>query len=324
MLSETSPAETYESIFDVWVTYDTNHGRPHYPCYKTKSEKIGSALSREDAESILKVFLGSDYYDVDYPIHHFSIKEYYIGCIAFSYDSLSEYVYDANGTLVDKRDHVSDEGFGYFHGRKPEEIRFQPGDICEFLSRDDVLLGIIAEVPMDEEKATYLNTHFRNYTLDELEDQYLIVSTGGERCYGTHIDSIYVFKPKYKYLPQTEARLKKALANYRTRPIRMAIEGITYEEKLKEILEDLRLEATIRRPEWEDGWFSLGFEKLIPFSKVPFTLTVTTKQVKKQLNRVRVTLAHMAGMKEKGRGFKPHQLTSEEYKYDEYKTYALM
>ena len=71
MLSETSPAETYESIFDVWVTYDTNHGRPHYPCYKTKSEKIGSALSREDAESILKVFLGSDYYDVDYPIHHF-------------------------------------------------------------------------------------------------------------------------------------------------------------------------------------------------------------------------------------------------------------
>jgi len=98
MLSETSPAETYESIFDVWVTYDTNHGRPHYPCYKTKSEKIGSALSREDAESILKVFLGSDYYDVDYPIHHFSIKEYYIGCIAFSYDSLSEYVYDANGT----------------------------------------------------------------------------------------------------------------------------------------------------------------------------------------------------------------------------------
>ena len=104
----------------------------------------------------------------------------------------------------------------------------------------------------------------------------------------------------------------------------MAIEGITYEEKLKELLEYLGLEATIRLPEWEGGWFSLGFEKLVPFSKVPFTLTVTTKQAKTQLNRVRVTLSRMAGTKEKGRGFKPHLLTSEEYKYDKYKTYALM
>lgn len=320
MQSETPIA----TIFDVWVTYDTNRGRPHYPCYNTKSEKIGSALSREDAESILNAFVSSDFYGVDYPIHHFSIKEYYIGCIAFSYDSLSEYVYDANGALLDKREYENSDGFGYLHGRKPEEIRFQPGEICEFLSGDDVLLGIIADIPMNEERASYLNTHFRNYTLDEVDGHYLIVSSGGERCFGTHIDSINVFKPKYKYLPQTEARLKKALADYRTRPIRMAIEGITYEEKLKELLEYLGLEATIRLPEWEGGWFSLGFEKLIPFSKVPFTLTVTTKQAKTQLNRVRVTLSRMAGAKEKGRGFKPHLLTSEEYKYDEYKTYALM
>ena len=251
MQSETPIA----TIFDVWVTYDTNRGRPHYPCYNTKSEKIGSALSREDAESILNAFVSSDFYGVDYPIHHFSIKEYYIGCIAFSYDSLSEYVYDANGALLDKREYEDSDGFGYLHGRKPEEIRFQPGEICEFLSGDDVLLGIIADVPMNEERASYLNTHFRNYTLDEVDGHYLIVSSGGERCFGTHIDSINVFKPKYKYLPQTEARLKKALADYRTRPIRMAIEGITYEEKLKELLEYLGLEATIRLPEWEGGWF---------------------------------------------------------------------
>ena len=104
----------------------------------------------------------------------------------------------------------------------------------------------------------------------------------------------------------------------------MAIEGITYEEKLKELLEGLGLEAIIHQPEWEDGIFTLDFKSLEPFSIEPFSLQVLLRQVKNQPQRVLVTLARMAGKKERGRGFRAHELTADLYKYDKYKTYALM
>lgn len=319
MQSETPLA----TIFDVWVTYDTNRGRPHYPCYKTEDEKMGSALNRNEAEYIINEVLNTDLFLYDKRIHSFRVKEHRLGCYAPTYDTESEYLYDKDGNLIDKREYPKIKGL--FEGRPEDKLRFSPGDICEYRQGSEIRLGIVADVPYDKERLAYIESHPQAYYgLDTIDDEYVIVYPLGDKVYAEGIDSLDVFKPQFKYLPQTKAKLINALANYRTRPIRMAIEGITYEEKLKELLEGLGLEAIIHQPEWEDGIFTLDFKSLEPFSIEPFSLQVLLRQVKNQPQRVLVTLARMAGKKEKGRGFRAHELTADLYKYDKYKTYALM
>ncbi|MCI6328098.1 MAG: hypothetical protein MR793_05500 [Bacteroidales bacterium] len=304
MLTETPPQKCNNTIFDVWVTYDQNNrGRPHYPCYKTSDAKIGSAFTLEDAEHIIQEAIsdGCGVYGLNL-VHSYRIKQMPVGHYAEEHASLTEYVYDDEGHRLDKREYAYEDGI--FEGRTQEDIRFQVGDICECLICDKVVLMIVAETPPDKDIVAY-RTRTGFFNADATDDCYVVINSNGKKAWESHVSPLDMFMPRYKYLPQTEKRLRTALADYRTRPVRLAIENITGEEQLKGILDELGITASIEQPPWEGHCYNLIMDSLKPFDDGPLILSIPRKYVMKQLNRVRVGLFRLAGRKLPGYGFRP-------------------
>lgn len=304
MFTETPPHKSENGIFDVWVTYDQNNrGRPHYPCYKTSDEKIGSAFTLEEAERIIQQAIseGCGAYGISL-VHSYRIKQMPVGYYVAEHASLAEYVYDDEGHCLDKREYAYEDGV--FEGRTKEDLRFQVGDICECLICDEVVLMIVAETPPDKALVAY-RTLNGLFNADATDDCYVVINSSGKKAWEYQVSPVDIFKPRYKYLPQTEKRLRTALADYRTRPVRLAIENITGEEQLKGILDELGITASIEQPSWEGHCFNLVMDNLKPFDDGPLILSIPRKYVMGQLNRVRVGLFRMAGRELSGYGFRP-------------------
>ena len=158
-------------------------------------------------------------------------------------DVLDEYlsfrVYSADGTLWGKNEYgnfmselATSDIYNYwgrrnqFWGRKPEEIRFKPGDIVEvlgcpgnpFWSNEIVELAIVVKVPptideVKEMRKRYFDTrsgfdlcdHALSITFNHSLDTYEVVSSAYEGI--DHAPTICVFEPT----KQVSDRKKKAL-----------------------------------------------------------------------------------------------------------------
>ena len=157
-----------ESIFKL-TAYEKRGRRPHYPHFRIAASQGNSAYYRtvEEAEQAIRCHANPDLF------HCWTLRELPL-CIHHRNDeSLSERVYLPDGTLWSHRSYaylipsvipqgVSEIEFdnyiylrGYFHGRKPDEIRFKKGDIIEMLCYEgnqfwgegSVELAIVVDTP---------------------------------------------------------------------------------------------------------------------------------------------------------------------------------
>ena len=248
--STTKPA----SIFRV-TTYEYQYYLPkkiHYPSFRLRTANTAFLLTLKEAEEW--VAEKSSYYRNN-DNKPFATYAYVITEIPLKFDtnldvfrlSLSERVYSPDGTLWGKRDYCniipngcfSPEEYNYwgrlclFGGRKPEEIKFKPGDIVEVLgypgnfywSSNRVDLAIVVKCPptvseMSEKLQHYRATHSGFDLCDHAlsiefgsrEDEYEVLSLACEEI--DHSPTIATLRPSMPVSTRMRNRLQKVYQQY--------------------------------------------------------------------------------------------------------------
>ena len=287
------PTPKVISVFNVLVTRDRNWRKPHYPAYEIDTDLVGSAFSLECAERLVREVVEKERTG-GWPqdLHSIRIVERQVGELYNPYyGALSEYVYDKEGRLLDKRTSPKGENW---KGRAPGEYRFQKGDLCEILLRDKVVLGIVRNVPPSVENASKMG-------FDETDDSYTVQISRNE--YSCHIDALKIFKPSFKIAAQTERKLRRICEEKDTLWMRNRIANTTAEAHLRMILEEMGWEADITLPSREGDSFGLIIKGVPGF---PAVLRLETDQKKAQnhMGRVRFSFLRLAGEQPPGRGYR--------------------
>ena len=102
--------------------------------------------------------------------------------------------------------------FGWYRGRKTEDIRFKVGDIVEVVDGDFAELAIVGGLPLTAERYHYLEEdkeeEHPSRFIDESDDCYLVYPLSGEE--GTHYHPVCykVFKPTRPLSKGMAERLK--------------------------------------------------------------------------------------------------------------------
>lgn len=248
---------TPPSIFKV-TTYEYQNPSPRkakYPCFKLRKTTSSFHLSLYEAEEKVKNTERqqeefSEMVVLDTYAH--VITELPLGMAvnteAFG-QSLSEWVYGPDGSLLGEREYCNfipstckePEEFDnwvrlcLFKGRKPEEVKFKPGDIVEifgfpgndYWNDGEVNLAIIVKCPpTEEEVTTMLNQHLDNQgTFDVIEnrlwvlnnlcqDNYEVLSLA---CDGIdHSPTFATFSPTLKVSPRLRNRLQRLYEQYKS------------------------------------------------------------------------------------------------------------
>ena len=285
------------TVFDIWMIQDRCTWRkPHYPIYKIDDWKMGSATTLEKAEALMKEMIEKEPVS---GIHSFHIKEVPLDRPCIGRNCLASYLYDNKGHHIDERTFstiMEDEGV--YPGRKPEQMRFNIGDIVEVNWGDEMHLGVVVGLPVSYERARLINSDPHGLHLDDSDDSYIVIY---DNCGGhDHVDTLALFKPMYKMHPAVEKRFRDIYNNYETMPARLEIANTTAHTQLSEIFEDFSVEGTIEVPQYYGDCFSLNLN--LP-SGIK-TILVDCDKVYHHIDRVRITLSRIIGIPVKGIGYK--------------------
>ena len=294
----TYPSPKVISVFNVWETRDRNWKRPHYPSYEVQTRLVGSAFSLESAERLVREIAEQERISPwRHDLHSVRITERPVGQLYNPfYDCLSEYVYDKEGRLLDKRTVPKGENW---KGRSPEEYRFRKGDLCEMLVDDKVILAIVRDVPPCAETASRAQ-------LDESDDSYTVQTS--RDVYDYHIDSLKIFEPSFKISPRTERKLRRAFEEEDTLWMRMRIASTTAQARLQMIMDELGWKADIRFPRWIED--TIGMEiKGVPGFPDGLRLELDQKKAHEHMDRVRYSFLRLAGQHPEGRGYRLKRIT---------------
>lgn len=254
-IGTTKPA----SIFRV-TTYDYRYYSPkkiHYPSYRLRAANTAFLATLKEAEEWVAE-KGKSYRRVNIdnkPSCNLGTFAYVITEIPLRIDtnldilelSLSERVYSPDGTLWGKRDFCniipngcfSPEEYNYwgrlclFKGRKPEDIKFKPGDIVEvfgypgndYWSNNEVNLAIVVKCPptvseVAEKIQQYCATHSGYdvsdhalcYEFGYREDEYEVLSLA---CEGIdHSPTIATLRPSMPVSTRMRNRLRQVYHKY--------------------------------------------------------------------------------------------------------------
>lgn len=280
-----------EQLFCVSATIDENYRKPHYPKYKTRDAQIGVATSLERAVEIIKANVNDEFGLTN--VHHFTVREVLSDETYYWWEHESIRVYDKNGDLIDQcliQDRT--DICGKFHGRKAEDIRFNPGDIVEVFNGDEISLAFVAYVPPSEEKAARCK-------LDCTDDCYVVLTNEDYR-YHDHVDSVCLFKPQHKIHPGIEARLRNAYHGFQTFEKRQDIAMKTSLALLKSIAEDIGAEA-IAKPYYYE-YIDLELRWLQRKGK-ELRIRIDADKAIHHMDRIRISLYRLAGLPVEGRGY---------------------
>lgn len=293
----TYPSPKVISIFNVWETRDNNWRKPHYPSYDVVTKLVASAFSLECAERLVREIADEERNSQwRHDLHSIRIIEQPAGQLYNPFGSLSEYVYDKEGFLLDKRTTPVGETW---NGRNPQEIRFQKGDFCEVVFERQAILGIVQRVPPMAEEAARMR-------LDDSDDCYCVLTKKGEFDY--HVDSLKLFKPSHKISGPTERKLRRYFDEEETLWMRVKIASTTAIAQLRAIMDELGWEAEIRFPRWIED--SIGMEiKGVPSFPDGLRLEVDQKKAHERMDRVRISFLRLAGQHPEGRGYRLKRIT---------------
>lgn len=281
-----------EHLFCVSATIDENYRKPHYPKYKTRDAQIGVATSLERAVEIIKANVGNEFGLTN--VHHFTVREVLSDETYYWWEYETIRIYDRNGDLIDQtltkcRTDICER----FYGRRPEEIRFKPGDIVEVLNRDgEISLAFVAVLPPSVEKAA-------RCTLDTSDDCYVVLDHEDYR-YHDHVDSVCLFKPQHKIHPGIEARLRNAYRNFLTYDKRQEIAMASAVARLRDIIEEIGCEASIEP--YYDEYVYLNLSGL-PGKEKGERIRVDAEKAFNHMDRVRISLCRLTGIPVEGRGY---------------------
>lgn len=247
---------TPPSIFKV-TTYEYQYPslkKVKYPCFKLRKTTSSFHLSLHEAETQVKnavrsVEDASEMVVLD--TYAFVITEIPLGMDVSTEvfgQSLSEWVYAADGTLLGMREYSNfipsscslPEEYNLwarlcsFKGRKPDEIRFKPGDIVEifgfpgndYWNDGEVNLAVVVKCPpTEEEMAATFSQHLEKYGADDVienrlwllnnlcEDTYEVLSLA---CDGIdHSPTFATFSPSIKVSSRLRNRLQHLYEQYR-------------------------------------------------------------------------------------------------------------
>ena len=120
--------------------------------------------------------------------------------------------------------------------------------------------AIVSKLPPDRETISRMIAS-GSYA-DIGDDSYQVVMCAADgKCIDTHVMSLRVFEPKVKIHPSTVRKLKKALLDSKTAPVTEAIRRVTYEQRLRALVDELGVEYHIYPPGYcRDGYLSIHFE----------------------------------------------------------------
>lgn len=148
------------------------------------------------------------------PLYWCKIKELPIGdAIRNPHENLSERLYDQNGIKVDERpfptaDYIDCRQSAY-NGRKPEEIRFKPGDIVEYRGRLCVIDRFMS--PYKEDRKPFGDATDDGYTvwiIDELADDIQLNTDGTPHLNHTHPAAVDLLPPRFPLPNQIQRRIQ--------------------------------------------------------------------------------------------------------------------
>lgn len=298
MENETHHTTRVISVFDVWATYDRNWRKPHYPSYEVRTLKVGSAFSLDSAERIVSETVGIDKEDcLGSSLHSLRIVELPVGKYALDWQSLSEYVYDRDGKLLDCRTFPYD---GMFPGRRADQLRFREGDLCEVLDGERVYLGFVVEVPPSIEEAAQINAN--PFHLDGTDDSYIVLPDP-HYINHDHVDSLRIFRPKHKVSVQTEKRLRNAYEGFRAFPAKMRAADSAASTRMLATIEDLGWSADVEAPRWEDDTFKLVLHG-VPGFPDGLDLQILQKKAWEHMDRILISFRRLAGEPAEGLGYR--------------------
>ena len=295
------------SVFDVWVTCDTTYRRPHYPSYRVRTWKAGSAFNLESAERIVREFIRQNDEEertircLEH-VHSIRVVEMPVGVYAPKWMSRSEYVYDTKGCLIDKRT-IPYEG-ATFTGRSQDQVRFRKGELCEVLDGDRVYLGFVVEVPPSEEDAARVNTG--PFHMDATDDSYIVL-TDSRNVSHDHVNSLNIFRPMHKVSSRTRERLHRAYEKFIAFPALMESRDNAALTEMREAAGRLGWTLKIEAPRWEDDPFRLMVEGVDGFPD-GLDLQIQQKKAWKHMDRILVTFSRLAGKPVEGTGYRLKKL----------------
>jgi len=198
------------NVFEITMTLVRKRSdRPPYPNYPTSDVQIGIASSLINAENlILRIIERQEWKN----IHHLSVREVPIDCLNDGYGFVSMHLYDYVGKKIDEASYST---MNYeacvFEGRKPDEIRFVPGDIVEVQGDNEIHLAYVVDVPVSSEHIKKIPLGDRYY--DDTDDTYIVMTDADPENH-EHIHSLALFKPRFKIPNRLEKRLKQAYIDY--------------------------------------------------------------------------------------------------------------
>lgn len=304
----TPPTPRVISVFNVWVCWDDNFGRPHYPSYRVHSRLAGSAFSLEGAERIVRDCLAEhagDSAPILNKIHHFRVMEMPVGVPSSWYDARSERVYDSRGRLVDCR---NAPWMSAFAGRDSAALRFRPGDLCEMVDGacpESAVLGIVVGTPPSPQEVAATPALQRPETHER--DAYTILTCDMATPFTTN--ALNVFRPSAKVSAATERRLRKAYEDYRTLPARNRIADTAAAARLEAAVSSLGWRGKVVPPSEKGfGLFELELEG-VPGFPDGLRLQARRELASGHTDRVIATLLRLAGRRPAVKGYSLKKFT---------------
>ena len=246
-----------------WLVWRASFGYKtptRYPCYDVREKLIGIADSLYEGRVIIDSAVSEqkeeptfeESYPDGWPIHHFTIQAIQKGTLQSPIYPLSEYLYDRMGKPLDCNPH--EPGVGT-KGRLPSEIRFKVGDICEVIRDETIHIGIVVDIPPDRETVERERKELSSIChLETMADYYDVLIKDGDEYLEHSYSAVDIFSPRLKVHPSTRARLSRAFDEYRSRPVRLAIEDRHCFEVLKDMFSRLGLEQDFQAQDrWRPG-----------------------------------------------------------------------
>ena len=222
-----------DHIYEVCRINIVCDGTSYYRDAVCREARIGLCSSLRSAEDVIK----KDVKDFSFlePAHSYFVRYLQLDRPMDDFMADSEFLYDRSG-IFQEQWMRRDDATGV-EGHETPGCRFRQGDICEVLWADmRPHPAIIAQLPPERDNEEFA---YRVVMIDE---------TG--KCVEMSIDKLRIHKPRERIHPSTVRKLRKALEDFRTLPVRRAIESTAYEQRLRALLGDLGITIRILPPEY--------------------------------------------------------------------------
>ena len=222
-------------IYEVSRVSIINDEADYYRYAQCRESRIALCNSIKAAEDIIRLVPG-DYW----PTHSYIVRIMPTDTPVDDYSVDGEYVYDSGGRLLDKWEWQQDSSS--FKPMDETGHRFRVGDICEVLWADmRPHPAIVAQLPPDRETIARAVAAAGYFDGNEYAYHVVLIDEKG-RIRDQDISLLRVFEPHVRIHPATERRLRRSLDDFRTLPVRQAIERTAYEQRLLAITSSVGLD----------------------------------------------------------------------------------